>query len=113
MVDARRETVAFALGVCNRAPYPSGTNVVNADDLRFFLAVRQAGSIKGGARILKVNHSTVSRRLQALEEALKAGLFERTPEGLVDTDLARAIAPLAERVELLTREKRRLRQRRI
>ena len=77
---------------------------MNADDLRFFLAVRQAGSIKGGARILKVDHSTVSRRLQALEEALKASLFERTPEGLVDTDLARAIAPLAERVELLTRE---------
>ena len=45
----------------------------------------------------------MSRRLQALEEALEASLFERTPEGLVDTDLARAIAPLAERVELLTR----------
>jgi DNA-binding transcriptional LysR family regulator len=77
---------------------------MNADDLRFFLAVRQAGSIKGGARILKVDHSTVSRRLLALEEALEASLFERTPEGLVDTELARAIAPLAERVELLTRE---------
>ena len=77
---------------------------MNADDLRFFLAVRQAGSIKGGARILKVDHSTVSRRLLALEEDLKSSLFERTPEGLVDTDLARAIAPLAERVELLTRE---------
>jgi len=77
---------------------------VNADDLRFFLAVRQAGSIKGGARILKVDHSTVSRRLAALEESLNASLFERTPEGLVDTELARAIAPLAERVDLLARE---------
>ena len=77
---------------------------MNPDDLRFFLALRQAGSIKGGARILKVDHSTVSRRLVALEESLKASLFERTPEGLVDTELARAIAPLAERVDLLTRE---------
>ena len=77
---------------------------MNADDLRFFLAVRQAGSIKGGARMLKVDHSTVSRRLMALEESLKVSLFERTPEGLVDTELARVIAPLAERVDLLTRE---------
>ena len=77
---------------------------MNAEDLRFFLAVRQAGSIKGGARLLKVDHSTVSRRLAALEEALDARLFERTPEGLLETDVARAIGPLAERIELLTRE---------
>lgn len=77
---------------------------MNAEDLRFFLAVRQAGSIKGGARLLKVDHSTVSRRLAALEEALDARLFERTPEGLLETDVGRAIGPLAERIELLTRE---------
>ena len=77
---------------------------MNAEDLRFFLAVRQAGSIKGGARTLKVDHSTVSRRLAALEEALGARLFDRTPEGLIETDVAQAIGPLAERIELLTRE---------
>src|SRR5688572_21549666 len=77
---------------------------MNAEDLRYFLAVRQARSIKGGARTLKVDHSTVSRRLAALEEALGARLFERTPEGLVETSVARAIAPLAERIELMTRE---------
>jgi DNA-binding transcriptional LysR family regulator len=77
---------------------------MNAEDLRFFLAVRQARSIKGGARTLKVDHSTVSRRLAALEEALGARLFERTPEGLLETSVARAIAPLAERIELMTRE---------
>jgi DNA-binding transcriptional LysR family regulator len=77
---------------------------MNAEDLRYFLAVRQAGSIKGGARTLKVDHSTMSRRIAALEESLGARLFERTPEGLVETDVARAIAPLAERIEELTRE---------
>jgi DNA-binding transcriptional LysR family regulator len=77
---------------------------MNAEDLRFFLAVRQAGSIKGAARALKVDHSTVSRRLAALEEALDARLFERTPEGLLETDVAQAIAPLAERIELLRSE---------
>jgi len=77
---------------------------MNSDDLRFFLAIRQARSIKGGARVLKVDQSTVTRRLAALEEALGAPLFDRSPEGLLETDVARAIAPLAERIELLTRE---------
>jgi DNA-binding transcriptional LysR family regulator len=77
---------------------------LNAEDLRFFLAVRQARSIKGGARILRVDHSTVSRRLASLEETLGARLYERTPEGLVETDVAAAIAPLAERIEALTNE---------
>jgi len=77
---------------------------LNAEDLRFFLAVRQARSIKGGARILGVDHSTASSRLASLEEALGARLFERTPEGLIETDVAVAIAPLAERIEALTNE---------
>jgi DNA-binding transcriptional LysR family regulator len=77
---------------------------LNAEDLRFFLAVRQARSIKGGARTLRVDHSTASRRLASLEEALGARLFERTPEGLIETDVAVAIAPLAERIEALTNE---------
>ena len=77
---------------------------MNAADLRFFLAVREAGSIKGGARTLRVDHSTVSRRIAALEEALQAKLFERTPEGLVETDVARAIVPIAERIETLAGE---------
>src|SRR5579872_1237064 len=86
------------------SPGSQPARVVNAEDLRFFLAVREAGSIKGGARALKVDHSTVSRRIAALEEALDAHLFDRTPEGLVETDVARAVAPVAERIEILTRE---------
>lgn len=80
------------------------TPSLNTEDLRFFLAVRQARSIKGGARVLRVDHSTVSRRLASLEEALDARLFERTPEGLIETDVAAAIAPLAERIEAITSE---------
>ena len=79
---------------------------MNGDDLRVFLAVRRAASIKGAARMLEVDHSTVSRRLAALEESLGARLFERTPEGLVPTDAAGAVAPLVEQIDLLTRELR-------
>ncbi len=33
------------------------------DDLRFFLAVSERGSISAAAKLLNVNHSTVLRRL--------------------------------------------------
>lgn len=79
---------------------------MNLDDLRYFLAVVQAGSMKAGARTLKVDHSTVSRRIAALEESLGSRLFDRTPEGLVPTDLARVIGPLAERIDLQAQELR-------
>ena len=45
---------------------------MNWDDVRIFLAVARAGQILGAARRLELNHATVSRRLAALEEALKA-----------------------------------------
>lgn len=77
---------------------------MNRDDVRYFLAVRAAGSIKGAARTLKVDHTTVTRRLAALEIALGATLFERTPDGLLETDVGRSIAPVAERLEVVAAE---------
>jgi DNA-binding transcriptional LysR family regulator len=77
---------------------------MNAEDLRIFVAVRQAASIKGAARALKVDHSTVSRRLAALEESLGVRLFDRTPEGLVATEAADAVSPLADQINLLLHE---------
>lgn len=77
---------------------------MNRDDIRYFLAVRAAGSIKGAARTLNVDHTTVSRRLAALEVALGASLFERTPDGLLETDVARSVAPLAQRLEIVAAE---------
>jgi DNA-binding transcriptional LysR family regulator len=77
---------------------------MNRDDVRYFLAVRAARSIKGAARALKVDHTTVGRRLAALEIALGVSLFERTPDGLVETDIGRAVAPIAERMEVVAAE---------
>jgi DNA-binding transcriptional LysR family regulator len=51
------------------------------DDLRFFLAVSERGSISGAAKSLNVNHSTVLRRLTSLEKRLGARLFDRLPDG--------------------------------
>ena len=54
---------------------------MNWDDLRIFLAVGRKGSISGGAQLLGVQHSTVSRRIRHLEEKLGARLLERKPSG--------------------------------
>ncbi len=68
-------------------------------DLRFFLAIQRARSLTAAAARLRVNQSTVSRRLAALESAVGARLFERTPAGLRATATADRIAPAAERLE--------------
>ncbi len=52
------------------------------DDLRILLALRDAGSLAGAAKLLKVDPSTVSRRLAALEAALGAQLVLRAPDGI-------------------------------
>ena len=75
-------------------------------DLRFALAVGNAGSLAGAARKLGVNHTTVLRRLDALEEHLGARLFERhrsgyhpTEAGVMLLDLARRMADQADEIE--------------
>ncbi len=55
------------------------------NDLRYFLAIAATGTLAGAARRLGVNHSTVFRRLNALEERLAVRLFDRLPQGYVLT----------------------------
>ncbi|MEO8387678.1 LysR family transcriptional regulator [Polaromonas sp.] len=51
------------------------------DDIRHFLALAQQGSLSGAARQLRVEHSTIARRVRSLEDALAVRLFERLPHG--------------------------------
>jgi DNA-binding transcriptional LysR family regulator len=69
------------------------------DDLRFVLALRRAGSLGAAARLLKVEQSTASRRLTALEAALGAQLVARTPEGLSLSDAGQLVADLAQSID--------------
>jgi molybdate transport repressor ModE-like protein len=61
-------------------------------DLQFFAAVARSGSIAGAARALAVNHSTVLRRIAALEESLGSRLFDRLPGGYALTASGNALA---------------------
>ncbi len=69
------------------------------DDLRVFLATHRTRSHAGAARALRVAPTTIGRRLAALEEAVGAKLFARTPDGLAPTAAALALLPRAERME--------------
>jgi len=68
-------------------------------DLQFFLEVQRAGSLSGAGRVLGVYPSTVGRRIAALEQAMDAVLFHRTPDGLVATSAAAAMIGNAEQME--------------
>ena len=69
------------------------------DDLRILVALDAAGSVSAAARALKVDHSTVSRRLAALEDGLGARMVTRSPDGLVWTDAGRAALTSARAIE--------------
>jgi DNA-binding transcriptional LysR family regulator len=69
------------------------------DDLRFFLAVARAGRLTAAARQLEADHTTVSRRISALESALKAKLFERSPQGYTLTEPGERLLAKAEAME--------------
>lgn len=72
---------------------------LSLDDLPLFLAIAREGSLAGAARRLGINHSTVFRRLNSLEQSLEVRLFERLPEGYVLTPAGEQLLPHAERVE--------------
>ena len=69
------------------------------DDLRVFLAVAQTGSIRNAARKLRVNHSTVSRRIKAFEQKTGHSLFMRTQTGYTLTSRGEAYLELAANLE--------------
>ncbi|MFG1358803.1 LysR family transcriptional regulator [Xanthobacter pseudotagetidis] len=68
------------------------------DDFRLVQAIAETGSLAGAAEQLSVNHSTVFRRLGALESQLGARLFERSRAGYVPTPTGEEMVRLAERM---------------
>lgn len=69
------------------------------DDLRYFLALHEAGTLSGAARAAGVEHSTVARRIDALEAALGLRLFDRFPKGWSATAAGTALLAHARQME--------------
>ena len=69
------------------------------DNLRYFLELARAGTLVGAARRLAVDHTTVARRLQALEKQVGSTLFAREAGGHRLTEAGRALLPQVEAME--------------
>jgi DNA-binding transcriptional LysR family regulator len=73
--------------------------MIDWDDARYFLAIHRAGSLSSAASRLKVNPSTVGRRLETLEERLGVRVFLRTRDGYSISPAGEQLLPRAERIE--------------
>lgn len=73
----------------------------NWNDLVFFLELARQGRLMPAARRLKVDHTTVSRRISELEKDLAVKLFERKPDGFVLTEDGHRLLAIAEKMEAL------------
>lgn len=69
------------------------------DDLRFALAVADAGGLSAAGRALRVDPATIGRRLDGLESGLKCKLFHRRRQGLVPTPAGAKLILHARRIE--------------
>ncbi len=93
----------FAEQICKNAemvsPHPP-----SADDLLVLLAVGRTGRFTSAATALGLNHTTVSRRIAALERDLGGRLLARSSGGWELTPLGREALQAAERLEAVMRE---------
>ncbi len=69
------------------------------NDLKFFLELARQGKLVQAASRLHVDHTTVSRRINALENELDVRLFDRSPRGYQLTDAGLRLLPYAENME--------------
>jgi DNA-binding transcriptional LysR family regulator len=58
------------------------TNRINWDDLRIVFEVARQGSIHSAAKLLRLDHSTVTRRISQIEILLGRRLFDRSNRGI-------------------------------
>lgn len=67
-------------------------------DLRAFLTVLETGGFHKAAEALNLSQPALSRRIQALEQAIGAPLLERTTRHVAATSVGRSLQPLARRL---------------
>lgn len=69
------------------------------DDLRVFLQVARNSRLVAAGRVLGMDPATVGRRVSALESALGAKLFDRSPQGYDLTEAGRKLIEHAQGME--------------
>lgn len=74
------------------------------ESLRIFLAATEAGGFSQASRLLYISHSTVSRRVSALERELGVKLFDRGGRSQTLTEAGRILEAEAVRIIRITDE---------
>lgn len=97
MNSLKSQTEFARTDICVTASPDAGA--LEWNDLALILAIGRAGSLSGAARSLGQTHSTVFRRLNAVEERTGVRFFERFRHGYVATDAGRTACDYGERVE--------------
>lgn len=73
--------------------------ILDWDDLRHVLAIHRHGTLARAGAALRMDPTTVGRRLAALEQRASVRLFERSPEGWTATAAGLGLVTRAEQVE--------------
>lgn len=73
--------------------------VMEWNDLKVILAIGRAGTLSGAAKSLGMNHSTVFRRINVIEEKMEVRFFDRLPQGYSMTEAGEAALGTAERID--------------
>ncbi len=71
----------------------------NWDDIIFFLEVARTKNLVRASQKLKVDHTTVSRRVKELERSLNTTLFKRSKTGFAPTEAGLRLLQYAEGME--------------
>ncbi len=95
--------VKTAAPVCKNADMTPPGGRPSADDLLVLLAVGRTGTYTTAAEELGINHTTISRRIAALERAMGGRVLARVAGGWELTDLGREALTVAEAVESAVR----------
>ncbi|WP_439870578.1 LysR family transcriptional regulator [Pseudomonas syringae] len=72
------------------------------EDLRYFVMFSTVSSLSGAARMLGVEHATVSRRIASLERSLNVKLVDRRKRLYELTDEGRRVAAIGRQIEAQT-----------
>jgi DNA-binding transcriptional LysR family regulator len=95
-----------AAAICENADMPGQSSIrrLSADDLLVLLAVGRSGRYVTAAEELGINHTTIARRIAALEKSLGGRVLARVGSGWELTDLGREALSAAETVETAVRQ---------
>jgi DNA-binding transcriptional LysR family regulator len=85
-----------------------GVFFMNWNDLKYFLTLAREGTVSGTGRVLNVKHTTVARRIEALEASLGTRLFDKSRSGYAMTQAAenlyKQVVSMEEKVQTIDRQ---------